>query len=296
MQETGLQQQSGQLTAQQIQTLADAGVIPKGTPPAIVSVFATMCAQHGLSPFKREIYLVQYGSKYSYIVGIDGMRAKAARSGLLAGKDDVKFDLQPDGSFKTAAQLVAEKKMPTTASVTVYKLVGGLRCPFSKTVVFREYCPATPAQKWASMPFNMIEKCAEAAALRAAFADETAGLHIEEERAAIQDVTVSAPKEAAKPQLDPQLADRYFEVSDALAAMDFDAVLKFYKEFSDSELKDNLLFGGLFFEAVAAKAETVAQLNEFFTALNGNKWSKTAELKSILTTAKQNLIKHGATN
>jgi len=299
MQETGLQQNNGQLTPQQIETLAKAGVIPSGAPPAIVSVFATMCAQHGLSPFKREIYLLQYKDRYSYIVGIDGMRAKAARTGLLAGKDDVKFDLQPDGSFKTAAQLAAEKQRPVSATVTVYKVVGNIRCPFTKTVLFSEYYPANPhsTSKWLSMPFNMIEKCAEAAALRSAFADECAGLHIEEESAAIQDITISAapPKQSA-PKLEPELADRYFEVSDALATMDFEAVLKFYKEFAESELKDHFLFGALFFEAVAAKAETVGQLNEFFTALNGNKWSKTPELKNILTKAKQQLIKNGATN
>ena len=40
----------------------------------------------------------------------------------------------------------------------------------------------------------MIEKCAEAHALRMGFASETAGLNIEEEAAAIRDVTVSAAK------------------------------------------------------------------------------------------------------
>lgn len=297
MQETGLQQNNGQLTPQQIETLAKAGVIPKNTPPAIVEVFAVMCAQHGLSPFKKEIYLVEYNGKYSNIVGIDGFRAKAARTGCLAGRDDAKFNLQPDGSFQTAAQLAAKREMPITCTVTVWKVVSGIRCPFTKTVVFTEYCPANKPMKWGTMPYNQIEKCAEAAALRSGFADETAGLNIEEESAAIQDITISAapPKQDA-PQLDPALADRYFEVSDALTAMDFDAVLKFYKGFAESELKDNVLFGGLFFEAVAAKAKTVAQLNEFFTALNGNKWSKTPELKNILTKAKQQLIKNGATN
>jgi hypothetical protein len=34
--------------------------------------------QLGADPFKKEIYLVRYGDKYHTIVGIDGMRAKAA--------------------------------------------------------------------------------------------------------------------------------------------------------------------------------------------------------------------------
>lgn len=189
-----------ELTAQEIQTLAQAGVIPQNTPPAVVKVFAIACQQHGLSPFKKEIYLVKYsgrnGDTYSTIVGIDGLRAKADRTGQLAGKDDAKFDLMPDGSFKTAAQLISEKKRPTSCTVTVYRAIGGMRCPFTKTVLFNEYCPASPppGSKWLTMPFNQIEKCAEAHALRMGFASETGTLNIEEESAAIQDVTISAAK------------------------------------------------------------------------------------------------------
>lgn len=188
-----------QLNHQDLDTLAKAGVIPAGTPPAILQVFAVTANQHGLSPFKKEIYLVKYGQQYNVIVGIDGLRAKASRTGCFAGREDVKFDLQPDGAFKTAAQLKAGNSKPQTATVTVYKMVSGQRCPFTKTVLFAEYCPANPANKWLSMPFNMIEKCAEAAALRMAFADETAGLHIEEEKAAFEDLTIQAAQ--SKPEL-----------------------------------------------------------------------------------------------
>ena len=192
------------LSDSDLATLAQAGVIPVGTPAPILKVFAVTCAQHGLSPFKKEIYLVNYGGKYSTIVGIDGLRAKADRTGQQAGRDDVKFDLMPDGTFKTASQLVKEKAKPTTATVTVYRAVSGMRCPFTKTVLFSEYCPANATNKWASMPFNMIEKCAEAAALRMAFSSETAGLHIEEESAAMQDVTIKAAEKKPSVAIDPQ--------------------------------------------------------------------------------------------
>jgi len=191
---------TGELTPTEIQTLVQAGVIPSGTPPAMVTVFAIACQQHGLSPFKKEIYLVPYSGKYSTIVGIDGLRAKADRTGQLAGKDDAKYDAMPDGSFKTAAQLIFDKKRPTTCTVTVYRAIGGMRCPFTKTVLFAEYCPASNSGKWATMPFNMIEKCAEAQALRMGFASETAGLNIEEEIPAIQDVTIQAAKAVIKNQ------------------------------------------------------------------------------------------------
>lgn len=189
---------NGELTPAEINTLAQAGVIPKDTPAAVVKVFAVACQQHGLSPFKKEIYLVGYGGKYSTIVGIDGLRAKADRTAQLAGKDDAKYDAMPDGSFKTAAQLIFDKKRPTTCTVTVYRAIGGMRCPFTKTVLFAEYCPANNSGKWSTMPFNMIEKCAEAQALRMGFASETAGLNIEEEVPAIQDVTIQAAKAVIK--------------------------------------------------------------------------------------------------
>lgn len=195
-------EKTNSLSEKDLATLAKAGVIPVGTPAAILSVFAMTCQQHGLSPFKKEIYLVNYGGKYSTIVGIDGLRAKADRTGQLAGKDDAKFDLMPDGSYQTAAQLKQAGKKPTSCTVTVYRAISGMRCPFTKTVLFAEYCPANATQKWGTMPFNMIEKCAEAAALRMGFASETAGLLIDEESAAIQDITIQAAERSPEVSID----------------------------------------------------------------------------------------------
>lgn len=227
-------QKNGELTAAEISTLAMAGVIPKDTPPAVVKVFAVACHQHGLSPFKKEIYLVGYSGKYSTIVGIDGLRAKADRTGQLAGKDDAKYDAMPDGTFKTAAQLIFEKKRPTTCTVTVYRAIGGMRCPFTKTVLFAEYCPANNSGKWATMPFNMIEKCAEAHALRMGFASETAGLNIEEEIPAIQDVTIQSAKaviknsdQTANVQIESELHEDYIsEVEACTTISDLEVIWK----------------------------------------------------------------------
>lgn len=186
-------QQSGGLSPEQIETLAKAGVIPANTPVAIVQVFAHACKEHGLSPFKKEIYLVKYGSQYSTIVGIDGFRIKAARTGQYAGCDDIKFDVQANGAFSTAAQLKAAGKLPVTATATVYRIVGGVRCPFTHTAVFNEfYGAAASYSKASSMPFQMISKVAEGFALKKGFSDELAGLHIEDEEAAFAGETVSS--------------------------------------------------------------------------------------------------------
>jgi phage recombination protein Bet len=193
----------GILTKEQIDTLAKASIIPADTPAPVVAVFAATCAAHGLSPYKREIYLVKYGTQYNTIVGIDGLRAKAARTGQFAGKDDAQFNRTADGSYLTAYDVLKKgsKEFPDTCTITIYRVIGAHRVPFTKTVLWREYAPARLGGKWQAMPFNMLEKCAEAAALRMAFADETAGLHIEEEKEAFQGTTVQdAPHSTPDPE------------------------------------------------------------------------------------------------
>jgi hypothetical protein len=62
----------------------------------------------------------------------------------------------------------------------VYKLVGGLRCAFSSSARWKEYCQeASPM--WKKMPFLMLAKCAEALALRKAFPAELSGVYTHEE-------------------------------------------------------------------------------------------------------------------
>lgn len=226
---------SGLLTPEQITTLAQAAVIPFDTPPAIVEVFATACRQHGLSPFKKEIYLVKYnssqGPQYHNIVGIDGLRIKAARTGQHAGIDDPKYNVQANGGFDTSAMVKASGKLPISCTVTVYRMVSGTRCPFTATVIFDEYYPAVAAaaaggkqafSKAASMPFNMIAKCAEAKALKMAFSDELTGLHIEEEAAAFEDTTVSAAEIKPAVEVDVEWLKKQIaacETVEALAAI-----------------------------------------------------------------------------
>lgn len=176
--------QKGELTQEAISTLITAGIVPKDTPRSQIVIFAHVCAEKGISPFSKEIYLVGYGSKYSIITGIDGFRKIAARTGQLAGSDDPKFDLMPNGTYKTAASF-AQKELPNTCTITIYRMISGVRCPFAHTVKFSEF--SSGQQKWVSMPFQMIAKVAEAFAIRKGFGDATSGINVEEEAAAIMD-------------------------------------------------------------------------------------------------------------
>lgn len=273
------------LEKEHIEILERAGLIPANTPPAQISVFAQSCREHGLSPFKKEIYLVNYGGKYSVIVGIDGMRAKAARTGQFAGRDNSMFNLKSDGTFQTAIEL--GKQMPETVTVTVYRMIGGVRCPFSKTVLFSEYAPPSRSNKWATMPINMIEKCCEAAALRMAFAEETAGLSIEEEATAIEGVTISSIQKAPEQNISPEDQERILEVGDILERMGFDDALKYFKEARQTQITPPLQ--ALFFKALAAKANSVEDLNEIYLA--GGELSNVVKNREFLTNRRKELSK-----
>lgn len=216
------------LTEEQISMLSSAGIIPPGTPPAMVNIFAVACQQYGLSPFKKEIYLVRYetrnGSQYHTIVGIEGLQKKAATTGQFAGCDVEKYDLQSDGTFKTASELKAANQLPKTCTVTVYRLINGVKCSFTATAVFEEYYPAPQKGKALTMPFNMIAKCARAKALKIAFSDELAGLHIEEERAAFEDTTLQAANAGLPEAIDVEELKRLIA-----ACQNTDELLKLYR-------------------------------------------------------------------
>ena len=191
------------LTPTDIQTLTQAGIIPSGTPAPQVSIFAAVCRELQLSPYSREIYLLPIGGKYCPSVGINGLRRIAAKSGQFAGVDDIKFDVQPDGSYKTAAALIQAKEFPTTATATVYRVISGLRVPFTATVAFREF--DKKGGNWQTMPWQMISKVAEAFAIRKGFSDYgTAGVFIEEEEHAIE--VTNAAQDAKMDELRKQAA------------------------------------------------------------------------------------------
>lgn len=209
--------QYSDLSAEQVKTLEQAGIVPPETPPAQIAVFGRVCQERGLSPFSKEIYLTGYKDKaankmkYTVVVGINGFRKIAAETGQLAGIDDAIFDLQPNGAFKTAAQIKSQGGTPVSATVTAWRMVSGVRCPFSHTALFSEF--SSGQQKWQSMPFQMIGKVAEAFALRKGFSDRLTGLNSEEEFAAMDGQTIAARRELppAEPVDTEKLKDRISE-------------------------------------------------------------------------------------
>lgn len=195
------------LTERDIETLVAVGVIPKGTPADVIEFFGKSCAETRLSPFKRQIHLIKRwsrdGDRYTIQTGIDGYRATADRTGRYAGNDEYAFD----EGLREYDMIKAGRMRPSTATSTVYKVVGNLRCPFSATARWDEYYPGDKQGfMWDKMPFLMLGKCAEALALRKAFPDELAGVYTDEEmaQADVRNVPKAAQKPPQQPGNDPE--------------------------------------------------------------------------------------------
>jgi phage recombination protein Bet len=143
-------------------------------------LFLQVCKSSGLNPLTKQIYAIYRAPrkgeepKLTIQTSIDGLRSIAEKTTFYAGSDDGTFEYRDD---------FEQKKYPYKASVTVYKInrITGDRMPTTASARWAEYFPGEYQGKmWLKMPETMLEKCAEAKALRKAFPN-TAGLYIEEE-------------------------------------------------------------------------------------------------------------------
>jgi phage recombination protein Bet len=191
-----------------INTLEVAGVIPKAVPEPVLAMFLRFIQETGLSPFKRQVHLIERAAKdgdkwtkrYTIQTGVDGYRTIAARTGAYAGNDDYAFD-DHQSEFKV---IETGRKRPITATATVYRIVSGQRVPFSATARWDEYFPGEKQGfMWNKMPFLMLGKCAESLALRKAFPEELGGLYTEEEMAQVDAVPALPEPKAVKPPKPP---------------------------------------------------------------------------------------------
>lgn len=159
-----------------------------------VSNFINTCIAQKLNPFKKQAYLTGYDSKggatFTTIIGIDGYRAIAHRTGLYAG-----------GSMKEVEMRHIGGRIPESVTFAVKKLVNGTPCEFEATVYYDEAVQTSYSGEanamWSKRPKGQLIKCAEANALRMAFPDELGGMYTDAE---------IDPEPAQKPELDSFLA------------------------------------------------------------------------------------------
>lgn len=162
-----------------------------GTTDLELQLFLHTAERTGLDPLRRQLHAIKRedkrgGKTMTIQTGIDGYRLIAARTGEHGGTDDAVHD----GTVTVSSLCLkcgseAGGEAPAKASVTVYRIKQGIRCPFSATARWREYYPGDgPAGFfWRKMPFGQLAKCAEALALRKAFPAEMSGLYTDDEMA-----------------------------------------------------------------------------------------------------------------
>lgn len=139
-------------------------IFPTTTNDETIKLALRYCAANKLDPFKKPVSIISFKGKDQLVFTIQAYRTVAARSGW-AGTDAIEL---------------GEGSPPEWARCTVYKIIAGNRVPFvGQTVYFREAQRNTPI--WRERPITMLQKCAEASALRAAFPEEFADWYIEEE-------------------------------------------------------------------------------------------------------------------
>lgn len=168
--------------------LVDA-IFPTATTAESVILALSYCKARRLDPFKRVVHIVPIWSKAEGKMvdtvwpGIGELRTTAFRTGQYVGKDEAIF-----GPLITKDLGGVQVTFPEWCQVTVYRLVNGVRAPWVGPKVFwlETYATAkrdtdAPNEMWRNRVFGQIEKCAEAAALRAGFPEEIGGDYIPEE-------------------------------------------------------------------------------------------------------------------
>jgi phage recombination protein Bet len=142
--------------------------VAMGATDAELKLYLYDCQRQGVHPLDRLLHFTKRGGKYTPVTSIDLMRIRAAETNEYAGSDD--------------AVLLPTDDQPLSATVTVWRMVQGQRCPFTATARWKEYCPpAGQDHMWRKMPATMLAKCAEALALRKGFPRQLAGLYAREE-------------------------------------------------------------------------------------------------------------------
>ncbi|MBK1717190.1 phage recombination protein Bet [Thiocystis violacea] len=219
------------------QALAELGLDPATWQVLVESIFPAAktvegvqlavryCQARGLDVMKRPIHIVPMWNRTlgreveTVWPGIAEVQTTAARTGQWAGMDPARFGPEGERTFAGRAktddgwqELQITVTFPAWCEVTVYRLVGGVRCPFTETVFWEESYSRmgggeVPTAMWVKRPRGQLLKCAKAASLRAAFPEETgytaeemAGKPIDGELVAL---TAAVPAPGAPPRLTP---------------------------------------------------------------------------------------------
>lgn len=185
--------------------------------------FMHMCEKWRLDPMRRQIYAMVFKRKkkdratgelkdvrsVTYVTGIDGYRAIADRTGCYRpGNRSVQSN--PDACDTETNPLGIE-----SATASVWKFAQGSWHEYSETVYWDEFAPLKEkwenkkptgkfcldtAGQWGRMGRVMLQKCAEAQALRRGWPDDFSGLYVSDEmdRARVDEMIDITPHQRAE--------------------------------------------------------------------------------------------------
>lgn len=175
------------------------------TTPDEFNMFIEIAKRAGLDPFRRQLYCIVYSKdkpdkrKVTFITGIDGFRAVAARNRDYRPGDDEPVIVYDDAAKNPETNPLGIVK----ATVKAHKMApSGEWFPVSGTAYWSEFAPLKdewqwndekgkrtptgritldPTSNWFKMGRIMICKCAEAQALRKGWPEDLSGIYSPEE-------------------------------------------------------------------------------------------------------------------
>lgn len=183
-------------------------IFPNAQKTESVILALSYCRARKLDPFKKAIHIVPIWDKSKGCLvdtvwpGIGELRTTAFRTGEYAGRDKTEW-----GPMRTEKIGSIEMEYPEWASVTVYRIIKGQRVAFAgpqvwwkETYATQKRNDDTPNEMWQTRVMGQLDKCAEAAALRAAFPEEIGGDYCAEEvRATMPSINTTAVTRAIEP-------------------------------------------------------------------------------------------------
>lgn len=164
-------------------------IFPSASTTDAVILALSYCQARKLDPFKKPVQIVaMWDAKRKQMVdtvwpGIGELRTTAFRTGQYAGRDAAIF-----GELQTLQVGNMTLTFPAWCEIVVHRLLGGVRVPFHgprvvwmETYATKSRDDSSPNAMWAKRPTGQLEKCAEAASLRAAFPEEMGNEYAAEE-------------------------------------------------------------------------------------------------------------------
>lgn len=170
----------------------------KGCDPTEIKLAAAVASQLGFSLLARQVHAIKRWDGQlrrevlTMIVGIDGFRAQADRTGLWDGVSEPEY-LTAEGTW--VKDWLDPQQHPIACRVNVYRR--GWNVPRVGKAYWAERAQYIRdkqtgkerlSSQWASQPLTMLAKCAEVAGLRGAFPSHLGGVYAPEEMGAEDEI------------------------------------------------------------------------------------------------------------